>query len=136
VLTVKKLISIVLAVLLLTALCGCGGEPAEIPTTVPAEPDYTASEADIAQLEKLYESRQPYQGELHDHADTGGTSDGKMKLDDWKMNLLVKDMDFATFADHRQVLHMRLPEWDNALFIGGTEACTWVNDSKARRTRS
>lgn len=129
----KKLIAFLLALTCLLSLYACGQtEPAP---TEPAEPDYTASEADINQLEKLYEGRQPYQGELHDHADTGGTSDGKMKLDDWKMNLLTKDMDFATFADHRQVLHMRLPEWDNDLFIGGTEACTWIKDSKATQNK-
>lgn len=135
----KRLLSLMLAVLLLAAMYGCGGQtvqedPTEEPT-LPTEPDYTAGEADIQQLEKLYEGRQPYQGELHDHADTGGTSDGKMKLEDWKMNLLVNDMDFATFADHRQVLHMRLPEWDNNLFIGGTEACTWIIDSKATQNK-
>ena len=129
----KKRIAFLLALACLLSLCACGQtEPAP---TEPAEPDYTASEADIAQLEKLYEGRQPYHGELHDHADTGGTSDGKMKLEDWKTNLMVKDMDFATFADHRQVLHMRLPEWDNDLFIGGTEACTWVKDSKATQNK-
>ena len=129
----KKLIAFLLALTCLLSLCACGQtEPAP---TESAEPDYTASEADIAQLEKLYEGRQPYHGELHDHADTGGTSDGKMKLEDWKMNLLTKDMDFATFADHRQVLHMRLPEWDNDLFIGGTEACTWIKDSKATQNK-
>lgn len=129
----KKRIAFLLAVTCLLSLCACGQtEPAP---TEPAEPDYTASEADINQLEKLYEGRQPYHGELHDHADTGGTSDGKMKLADWKMNLLTKDMDFATFADHRQVLHMRLPEWDNDLFIGGTEACTWIKDSKATQNK-
>ena len=128
----KKRIAFLLALTCLLSLCACGHP--ETPTE-PTEPDYTASEADIAQLEKLYEGRQPYHGELHDHADTGGTSDGKMKLEDWKTNLMVKDMDFATFADHRQVLHMRLPEWDNDLFIGGTEACTWVKDSKATQNK-
>lgn len=129
----RKIMSVFLALLLLSTLCACG--QIEPTPTEPTAPDYTAGEADIVQLEKLYEGRQPYQGELHDHADTGGTSDGKMKLEDWKMNLLVKDMDFATFADHRQVLHMRLPDWDNALFIGGTEACTWINDSKAEQNK-
>ena len=103
----KRFIALFLTLSCLLSLCACGQtEPAP---TEPAEPDYTASEADIAQLEKLYEGRQPYHGELHDHADTGGTSDGKMKLEDWKMNLLTRDMDFATFADRLLVVHMRLP---------------------------
>ena len=87
----KKSIAFFLALCLAAGFCACG-EPAP---TEPTEPDYTASEADISQLEKLYEGRTAFQGEFHDHGDTGGTSDGKMKLDDWKMNLLSKDMDFA-----------------------------------------
>lgn len=127
----KKLIAFLLALTCLLSLCACGQtEPAP---TEPAEPDYTASETDINQLEKLYEGRQPYQGELHDHADTGGTSDGKVDLDDWRMLMTMNDIDFATFADHKQVLHMRLPNWDNSLFIGGTEAATTLSDSMATK---
>ena len=135
----KKTMAILLMLIMLMTVCGCTAQPSA--TTTPTQateapaPDYTASEADISQLEKLYEGRQAYHGELHDHANTGGTSDGKMNLEDWKLNLLVKDMDFATIADHRQVLHMRLPEWDNAIFIGGTEACTWIKDSKAEQNK-
>ena len=129
----KKSIAFLLALCVVIGLCACS-EPAPAPTE-PTEPDYTASEADIAQLEKLYEGRTAFQGEFHDHGDTGGTSDGKMKLEDWKMNLRVKDMDFAAILDHRQVLHMRLPEWDNNIFIGGTEACTWIKDSKAEQNK-
>ena len=83
----KKLIAFLLALTCLLSLCACG-QP-ETPTE-PTEPDYTASEADINQLEKLYEGRQPYHGELHDHADTGGTSDGKMKLEDWKKSYTLE----------------------------------------------
>ncbi|MBR7122276.1 MAG: hypothetical protein IKC95_02350 [Oscillospiraceae bacterium] len=103
------------------SLCACGGKA----------PSYTATGADKQQLEALYEGRQPYQGELHDHANTGGTSDGQSNLDTWKAILKAKDMDFATIVDHKQVLHMRLPEWDNSLFIGGSEAATSITDSKA-----
>lgn len=129
----KKITAILLILTVVLSVCACGTQTpqtTEAPTE-PAQPDYTAGEADISQLEKLYEGRNPYQGEFHDHANTGGTSDGKMSLEDWKMNLLVNDMDFATIADHRQVLHMRLPEWDNNLFIGGTEAATTITDSQA-----
>ena len=31
-------------------------------------------------------------------------------------------LDFAAILDHKQVRHMYLPEWDNSIFIGGTEA--------------
>jgi hypothetical protein len=37
-------------------------------------------------------------------------------------------MDFATIVDHRQSLHMYLPEWDNTIFIGGSEAATTITD--------
>ena len=39
-----------------------------------------ASSEEISCLEQLYEGRTPFYGELHDHAMTGGTSDGKRPL--------------------------------------------------------
>ena len=45
-------------------------------------PISTASSADVAHLEKLYSGLAPYHGELHNHAATGGTSDGKCTLSD------------------------------------------------------
>lgn len=73
-------------------------------------------------LDKLYCGRTLYQGELHDHANTGGTSDGARSLEHWKGAMEALQMDFATIVDHRQVRHMYLPEWDRSIFIGGTEA--------------
>ena len=90
--------------------------------------DKTATAEDIRTLEGLYAGKQPYQGELHDHAATGGTSDGKQSLDVWKAYMNELAMDFATIVDHKQVLHMRLPEWDNTMFIGGSEAATTITD--------
>lgn len=80
-----------------------------------------ATEKDLELLEKIYGNRTVYQGELHDHASTGGTSDGKRTLEHWKGAMEAQEMDFATILDHRQVRHMYLPEWDDTLFIGGTE---------------
>ena len=79
------------------------------------------TERDVAQLEALYAGRSIYQGELHDHANTGGTSDGGRTLEHWKGALEAQEMDFAAILDHRQVRHMYLPAWDNSIFIGGTE---------------
>ena len=112
---------------LLFSLCSCtNGEPAE---TTEGAPNYTASEAEIQKLEALYAGRLALHGEFHDHADTGGTSDGKSPLNAWKDNMTyINDMDFATIVDHKQVLHMRLPEWDNNIFIGGSELGTKVGD--------
>ena len=121
----KKLFALVLAAFLLFGLCACGdSEPVE---TTEGKPDYTASAEEIARLEKLYEGKIALHGDFHDHADTGGRSDGKTNLKGWMDNMLyLKDMDFATIVDHRQVLHMRLPEWDNKYFVGGSEAGTEI----------
>lgn len=94
--------------------------------------DFTfAYNADAAHLESLYAGRTPFHGELHDHADTGGTSDGNLTLAQWTANLKKLDMDFAAIVDHKQLLHMDLADWDDTMFIGGTEASTRITDSKA-----
>ncbi len=120
----RKLFAGVLAAGLLLSLCACGNQEPEI-----KEPDYTATEAEAQKLEELYSGRIALHGEFHDHANTGGTSDGKATLREWKdMMTYINDMDFATIVDHKQVLHMRLPEWSDAVFVGGSEAGTKVGD--------
>ena len=79
----------------------------------------TASE--IQKLEAHYAGCRAFHGELHDHASTGGTSDGHCTLTQWAEDLAKLKMDFAAILDHRQVRHMFLPEWKDGLFIGGTE---------------
>ena len=79
------------------------------------------TQQDLELLSKIYNGRTLYQGELHDHAKTGGTSDGARTLEHWKGAMEAQEMDFATILDHKQVRHMYLPEWDNSIFIGGTE---------------
>ncbi len=86
----------------------------------------SVTEKDIELLEALYAGRSLYQGELHDHASTGGTSDGKRPLEHWKGALEALEMDFAAILDHRQVRHMYLPEWDDNVFIGGSEPGTVI----------
>ena len=90
-----------------------------------------ATEQDVMHLEELYRDRKPYHGELHDHAATGGTSDGKRNLDHWKGAMEAYRMDFAAILDHKQVRHMYLPEWDDTVFICGTEPGTTIIDSGA-----
>lgn len=90
-----------------------------------------ATAQDISLLEQLYKDRTPYHGQLHDHASTGGRSDGKCTLTEWKEGLEELSLDFATILDHRQVRHMHLPEWDETMFIGGTEPGTVIDDSPA-----
>ena len=83
---------------------------------------------DVLKLNGLYAGLQPYYGELHDHADTGGTSDGNQPLSLWKTELEKLQMDFAAIVDHRQSLHMYLEDWDNSIFIGGSEAAGTIRD--------
>lgn len=95
---------------------------------------YLATESDIKMLEKLYAGTKAYHGELHDHAATGGRSDGKRTLDEWKAGMAELGMDFATIVDHKQVRHMYLDEWDDTMFIGGTEAASWFPDMDLEKT--
>ena len=92
-----------------------------------------ATQQDISQLDRLYAGRKPYYGELHDHSNSGVRGDGHNSLGEWKDGLAALEMDFATIVDHRQVMHMHLPEWDPSIFIGGTEPGTVITDSKAER---
>lgn len=92
-----------------------------------------ATEKDIQQLNSLYEGCKVYQGELHDHARTGGRSDGKCTLSHWRGALEALHMDFAAILDHRGLGHMYLPEWEDGLFICGTEPGTVISDSPAQK---
>ena len=93
--------------------------------------EHQAGESDIRSLEKRYEGRTPYHGELHDHSASGGTSDGKVPLSVWKTELAELKMDFAAILDHRQVRHMYTPEWDDTVFLCGSEPGTTITDSGA-----
>ena len=88
-----------------------------------------ATEKEISHLLELYAKRDVYHGELHDHAATGGTSDGKKPLMHWRGAMEALSMDFAAILDHRQVRHMYLPEWEDGTFICGTEPGTFITDS-------
>ena len=126
----KKLISISVLFAMMLGLCACGSQPAQDMTSAESgQIDATATEADIAHLEELYAGRTAYHGELHDHSDSGGRSDGKQTLTIWKSMMMGLEIDFATIVDHKQVRHMYLDEWDNTMFIGGTEAATWIQNT-------
>ena len=86
---------------------------------------------DIVNLNKEYKDRFAVYGDLHNHGATGGSSDGKRPLSHWKGALEALGMDFAAILDHRQVRHMYLPEWDDSIFISGTEPGTEITDSGA-----
>ncbi len=82
-------------------------------------------------LLSLYDRCRVYHGELHDHSASGGTSDGKCPLADWREQMKEMKMDFAAILDHRQIRHMYQPEWEDGLFIPGSEPGTAISDSGA-----
>ena len=86
---------------------------------------------DRAALGRLYAGCSVYHGELHDHSDSGGTSDGKCPLALWPEKMRALKMDFAAILDHRQVRHMYEDVWRDGLFIPGTEPGTVILDSAA-----
>ena len=90
--------------------------------------DHFASVTDKAQLEALYKDLSVHYGELHNHAATGGTSDGHRDLSHWRGAMEALHMDFAAILDHRQVRHMFLPEWEDGVFVCGTEPGTRIVD--------
>ena len=90
--------------------------------------DYVATETDTALLTALYQNRTLYQGELHDHASNGGSSDGTVPLATWKTQMTNLGLDFAASFDHRQTWHINHSDWDKSLFIYGTEASTNISD--------
>ena len=87
--------------------------------------------AEKAHLLDLYRNCRVYHGELHDHSASGGTSDGQCTLAEWREQLSELKMDFAAILDHRQIRHMYQPEWEDGLFIPGTEPGTAISDSGA-----
>lgn len=88
------------------------------------------SPQEIMHLDSLYAECQVYHGELHDHSNSGGTSDGKCTLAEWTEQMRQLHMDFAAILDHRQIRHMYLPEWQDGLFIPGTEPAARISDDK------
>ena len=81
---------------------------------------------EVAQLNTMYAGKTSYQGEMHEHANTGGRSDGKQTLETWIAAMKKLDMDFATIVDHDQSRHMYLDAWDDVTFLGGTETTGWL----------
>lgn len=85
-------------------------------------------------LLRHYEGRRVFHGEMHDHSASGGTSDGKCPLSLWRTEMARLKMDFAAILDHRQVRHMYLPEWEDGMFIPGSEPGTFITDCTGSRT--
>lgn len=122
----KKTLSLALAILLIL-LCGCTAqpEPTQPQTTAPIAIDYTAGAEEIAALEKLYEGRVAYHGDMHAHTNSGGNSDGNVALEEWPEKMEEVNVDFAAIMDHSQTLHMHNEAWDDKIFITGAETGVW-----------
>jgi len=99
------------------------------------EDPHQVVESDFAQVEALYSGRNAYHGDMHAHTDSGGTSDGATPLAEFAKQLKALKVDFAAIVDHRQMRHMFLPEWDDTLFICGTEPGTSIVE-EGREPRS
>lgn len=104
-------------------------EEEETEEKAPLAPE--ATQEDLAALEALYAGRDPYFGDIHCHPIAGVAKDGKKTLAEWKAKMVEEDMDFVAFMNHRQVAHMYEAEWDDTLFIGGTEPGTSRPDTGA-----
>ena len=90
-----------------------------------------ATANDIKKINDLYAGRTAFFGDLHNHSNSGGTSDGRCTLTEWREGMEKLGLDFAAILDHRQVRHMYLDEWEDGVFIGGSEPGTIIPDSKA-----
>jgi len=99
--------------------------------TYTPDPHAVIENADFAPLDKLYAGRKVYYGDYHAHAATGGTSDGKTTLADWRKAMDELKIDFAGIMDHRQVRHMYLDDFDPEYFIYGTEPAAGVDEPKS-----
>lgn len=84
--------------------------------------------ADATALNTVYTGTTAYHGEMHNHTSSGEYGDGKYSLAEWKVGMEELKMDFATIVDHHQSTHMRLPEWDNTIFVGGSEPAAVIVD--------
>ncbi len=88
-----------------------------------------ASEEEIAILNEAYAGRNVYYGDIHCHPMAGVTHDGKNTLAEWKVMMEEKNLDFVAFLNHKQVYHMYEDDWDDTLFIGGTEPASYIIDN-------
>ncbi len=100
---------------------------------VPVAP--LATQEDIAVLEKLYQGRKAYFGDIHCHPMAGVSHDGKKTLAQWKEKMKEQQIDFVAFMNHHQVAHMYESDWDDTLFIGGTEPAASIKDSPADKNK-
>lgn len=118
----KRTMTMVLSLILLQ-LCGCQTAPVQQGTIEPTNiaVNISAPPEDVAALEKLYEGRAAYHGDIHCHTQSGEKSDGMLPLGMWADAMAARKVDFIAVADHRQTTHYDHEAWDDAIFIGASE---------------
>lgn len=82
---------------------------------------FVATQSDIAHIESLYAGKKMYHGDTHGHSASHPNSDGKQSFQQWKAHMEKYGIDFATIVDHSQLAHMLRDDWDDTVFIGGSE---------------
>lgn len=88
-------------------------------TTPPVTESDTAGAEEIAALEKLYEGRVAYYGDLHVHTQSGEKSDGKLPLEDWPEAMAENKVDFVAVADpNAKFYRVEIYDTDTDLLIG------------------
>lgn len=97
------------------------------------DPHVIINSPDFSALDALYAGRRPYRGDFHCHAATGGTSDGKTTLAEWRRAGAELGLDFAAVLDHRQVRHMYIEDYDPDFFMCGTEPAISFSDMKIEK---
>lgn len=107
----------------------------EEPAKGSMEDPHSALEEQLTPLEAVYADRRAGYGDFHCHSNSGGTSDGKTPLAQYKAGMAEKQLDFAAIVDHRQMRHFFLPEWDDASMICGTEPGCGLRDLGISETR-
>ncbi len=78
-------------------------------------------DGDFSALEEYYSGRTPFYCDMHVHSKSGGTSDGWVNIGDWPTEMAEKKVDFVAIADHRQMRHFFLPEFDDTKFFYANE---------------
>ena len=118
----KKLIAALLILCIgISLLCGCANQAKTPDETTEPVFQTQATEEDIAHLESLYQGTTAVHGDTHSHTASTPYSDGRNPISDWKKHMKENYIDFVTIVDHRQVLHMWHEEWDDTIFVGGSE---------------
>ena len=126
----KKLIAALLLLCIgISLLCGCANQAKTPDETTEPVFQTQATEEDIAHLESLYQGTTAVHGDTHSHTASTPYSDGRNPISDWKKHMKENYIDFVTIVDHRQVLHMWHEEWDDTIFVGGSEPGLHVVDT-------